>query len=83
MVPEGSSAEYAAEYERAGRDATDAESAVSSLRERLHAAEREVESLTAQAAALGRALDVRNAAAALIEPLVAGLQGSKPGESAR
>ena len=41
LVPEGSAAEYAAAYERAQRDATDAEAAVARLRERLHAAERE------------------------------------------
>ena len=41
LVPEGSAAEYAAAYERAQRDATDAEAAVGRLRERLHAAERE------------------------------------------
>lgn len=75
LVPEGSSAEYAAAYERAQRDAADAETEVSSLRERLHAAEREVESLTAQTAALGRALDVRNAAAALIERGGGGIRG--------
>ncbi|MDL5487601.1 chromosome segregation protein SMC [Microbacterium wangruii] len=66
LVPEGSSAEYAGLYERAQRDAHDAETAVAGIRERLHAAEREVEALTAQTAALGRALDVRNAAAELI-----------------
>lgn len=75
LVPEGSSAEFAAAYERAQRDAADTESTVSALRERLHAAEREVESLTAQAAALGRALDVRNAAAALIEHGGDGIRG--------
>ena len=75
LVPEGSSAEHAAAYERAQRDATDAEAHVASLRERLHAAEREVESLTAQAAALGRALDVRNAAAALIDQGGSGIRG--------
>jgi len=75
LVPEGSSAEHAAEYERAQRDASDAEAKVSALRERLHAAEREVESLTAQAAALGRALDVRNAAAALIDRGGDGIRG--------
>jgi len=75
LVPEGSSAEYAAAYERAQRDAAEAEAGVSSLRERLHAAEREVESLTAQSAALGRALDVRNAAAALIERGGRGIRG--------
>jgi len=74
-VPEGSSADHAAAYERAQRDASDAETQVSSLRERLHAAEREIESLTAQAAALGRALDVRNAAAALIERGGNGIRG--------
>ena len=74
-VPEGSSADHAAAYERAQREASDAETQVSSLRERLHAAEREIESLTAQAAALGRALDVRNAAAALIERGGNGIRG--------
>ncbi|WP_292832535.1 chromosome segregation protein SMC [Microbacterium sp.] len=66
LIPEGSAAEHAAAYERAQRDASDGESAVATLRERLHSAEREVESLTAQAAALGRALDVRNAAATVV-----------------
>ncbi|WP_455132730.1 hypothetical protein [Microbacterium aurum] len=75
LVPEGSSAEHAAAYERAQRDAADAEAQVSALRERLHAAEREVESLTAQSAALSRALDVRNAAAALIERGGRGIRG--------
>ena len=75
LVPEGSSAEYAAAYERAQRDAAEAETSVTGLRERLHAAEREVESLTAQAAALGRALDVRNAAAALLDGGGDGIRG--------
>ena len=66
LVPEGSAGEYAAAYDRAQREATDAEATVGRLRERLHAAEREGESLTAQTAALGRALDVRNAAAELV-----------------
>ena len=39
--PKGSAAEYAAAYDRAQREATDAEAAVGRLRERLHAAERE------------------------------------------
>ncbi len=63
LVPEAAGAEHTAAYERAQRDAADAEAAVGGIRERLHAAEREVESLTAEATALGRALDVRNAAA--------------------
>ncbi len=74
-VPEGASAEHAAAYERAQRDAGEAEATVGDLRERLHAAEREVESLTAQTAALGRALDVRNAAAALIAQGGRGIRG--------
>ncbi len=75
LVPEGSAAEYAAAYERAQRDATDAEAAVARLRERLHAAERESESLTAQTTALGRALDVRNAAAELVGRGDSGIRG--------
>lgn len=75
LVPEGSSAEHAAAYERNQRDATDAEARVGGIRERLHAAEREVESLTAQTAALGRALDIRNAAAELIARGGPGIRG--------
>ncbi|WP_294979090.1 chromosome segregation protein SMC [uncultured Microbacterium sp.] len=75
LVTEGSSAEHAAAYERAQRDATAAENEVGAIRERLHAAERERESLTAQTAALGRALDVRNAAAEMIAVGSAGIRG--------
>ncbi|SFS06677.1 condensin subunit Smc [Microbacterium sp. cf046] len=75
LVPEGSAAEYAAAYDRAQRDATDAEAAVSRLRERLHAVERESESLAAQTAALGRALEVRNAAAELVARGGSGIRG--------
>ncbi|WP_431800978.1 chromosome segregation protein SMC [Microbacterium sp. bgisy203] len=75
LAPEASSAEHAAAYERAQRDATAAEGEVSGIRERLHATEREIESLTAQVAALSRALDVRNAAAALIERGGHGIRG--------
>ncbi|MBT8798797.1 chromosome segregation protein SMC [Microbacterium flavum] len=74
-APEGSTGEHTAEYERAQRDAAAAEAEVSALRDRLHAAERETESLTAQSAALGRALDVRNAAAALIDRGAHGVRG--------
>ena len=66
LAPESATAEHTAAYERAQRDAAEAETSVASTRERLHATEREVESLTAQTAALGRALDVRNAAATLL-----------------
>ena len=75
LVPEGSSAEFAAAYDRSQRAATDIEAEVGTLRERLHAAEREVGALTAQAAALGRALEVRNAAAALIARGGHGIRG--------
>ncbi|MFV0373033.1 chromosome segregation protein SMC [Microbacterium sp.] len=75
LVPEESSAEHAAAYEGAQREAAEAESQVGELRDRLHAAEREVESLTAQAAALGRALDVRNAAATLVQRGGTGVRG--------
>jgi len=75
LSTEGSSAEHTAAYERAQRDATTAENEVTALRERLHASERERESLTAQTAALGRALDVRNAAAELIARGGTGIRG--------
>jgi len=75
LVPEGSAAEYASAYERAQRDATDAESRVGTLRDRLHAAEREGEALTAQTTALGRALDVKNAAAELVARGGVGIRG--------
>ncbi|WP_125132146.1 chromosome segregation protein SMC [Microbacterium sp. 10M-3C3] len=74
-APEESAAEHAAAYERAQREAAEAETAVGELRERLHATEREVEALTAQTKALGRALDVRNAAAALAAGGGAGIRG--------
>ncbi|MFT4219503.1 MAG: AAA family ATPase, partial [Microbacterium sp.] len=69
------SAEHAAAYERAQREAADAEASVSALRERLHAAEREADALTAQAAALSRALDVRGGAADLVAVGAPGVRG--------
>ncbi|MFJ6652187.1 chromosome segregation protein SMC [Microbacterium sp. NPDC091313] len=74
-APEDTAAEHAAAYDRAQREASDAEQQVAELRERLHAAEREVEALTAQTRALGRALDVRNAAASLVAGGGAGIRG--------
>ncbi|MBB4667176.1 chromosome segregation protein [Microbacterium marinum] len=65
-APGAPTGDHAAAYERAQRDANDAESALSAIRDRLHAAERERESLLAETAALGRALDIRNAAAAVV-----------------
>ena len=75
VTPEESSAEHAAAYERAQRETNDTESEVAGLRERLHAAERERDALTAQTTALGRALDVRNAAADLVASGAAGIRG--------
>lgn len=75
VVPDASTADHAAAYERAQRDAADAETSVSTLRERLHAAEREREALTAQTAALSRALDVKNGASALIAQGREGVRG--------
>lgn len=75
VVPEASTVEHATAYERAQRDANDAETQVAALRERLHAAERERDALSAQTAALGRALDVRNAAAELIGAGGTGIRG--------
>ena len=74
-VLDGATIERAAAYERAQREAADAESTVAELRDRLHATERERESLTAQVVALGRALDVRNAAAELIARGAGGVRG--------
>ena len=75
LVPDASTADHAAAYERAQRDAAEAEASVASLRERLHAAEREREALTAQTAALSRALDVKNGASALIAQGRDGVRG--------
>lgn len=75
VVPEASSAEHAAAYDRAQRDANDVESKVAGLRERLHAAERERDALSAQTTALGRALDLRNAAADLLAVGGRGVRG--------
>ncbi|NLP85674.1 chromosome segregation protein SMC [Microbacterium sp. CFH 90308] len=75
LMPETTAAEHAAAYERAQREANEVEANVASLRERLHAAEREKDALTAQTTALGRALDVENGASALIAQNHAGVRG--------
>jgi chromosome segregation protein len=72
------SAEYASAYDAAQKRAADADAAVAELRDRLHATEREIDALTAQSSALGRALDVRNGATELVArggPGVRGLVG--------
>lgn len=75
LMPETTAADHAAAYERAQREANDVEADVASLRERLHAAEREKDALTAQTTALGRALDVENGASALIAQGHTGVRG--------
>ncbi|MFD4957284.1 chromosome segregation protein SMC [Microbacterium sp. NPDC058389] len=75
LMPQEASADHATAYEAAQRDAADAETAVASFRERLHAAEREREALTAQTAALSRALDVQNGASSLIAQGLDGVRG--------
>ena len=77
-APDGTAAEHAATYEAAQRAATAAETERESLRERLHAAEREVDALTAKAAALGSALALSGGAAEIVKeggPGVSGLVG--------
>ncbi|MFT4212344.1 MAG: chromosome segregation protein SMC [Microbacterium sp.] len=75
LVPEESSAEHAAAYEQAQRRATEVEAEVTGIRDRLHAAEREADALTAQIATLGRALDVRGGASELIAAGGDGIRG--------
>ncbi|WP_309102082.1 chromosome segregation protein SMC [Microbacterium sp.] len=74
-APEGTAAEHAAAYESAQRAATAAEAERETLRERLHAAEREVDALTAKAAALGSALAISGGAAELVEARRPGVRG--------
>lgn len=77
-APEGTAVEHAAAYDSAQRASTAAEAEREALRERLHAAEREVDSLTAKAAALSSALALSGGAAEIVKaggPGVRGLVG--------
>ncbi|GAB3631428.1 chromosome segregation protein SMC [Microbacterium shaanxiense] len=74
-APEGTAAEHAAAYETAQREATAAEGELEGLRERLHSAEREAESLTAKAAALSSALSLSGGAAEVVKTGGAGVRG--------
>ncbi|WP_337003199.1 MULTISPECIES: chromosome segregation protein SMC [unclassified Microbacterium] len=74
-APEGSAAEHAAAYDAAQRAATAAEAERETLRERLHAAEREVDSLTAKAAALSSALALSGGAAEIVKAGGTGVRG--------
>jgi chromosome segregation protein len=73
-LPEGD-VDHPAAYDRAQRAVADADAELAAIRDRLHAAEREAGALTAQTAALTRALDVRNGASALIERGLDGVRG--------
>ncbi|WP_223586488.1 chromosome segregation protein SMC [Microbacterium sp. OVT16B] len=74
-APDGTAAEHAAAYDAAQKAATAAEAERETLRERLHAAEREVDSLTAKAAALGSALSLSGGAAEIVRTGGAGIRG--------
>ncbi len=74
-APDGSAAEYAAAYEEAQRQVVAAEADRDALRERLHDAEREADSLTAKAAALGSALSLSGGAAEIVASGAAGVRG--------
>ncbi|MFD6698964.1 MULTISPECIES: chromosome segregation protein SMC [unclassified Microbacterium] len=74
-APEGTAAEHAEAYERAQARAVASETALGELRERLHAAERESEALTAKAAALGSAIAVTGGAAEIVAAGIAGVRG--------
>lgn len=74
-APEGSAAEHAAAYETAQREATAVETEREGLRERLHTAEREAESLTAKASALSSALSLSGGAAEVVKSGADGVRG--------
>ncbi|OAN43355.1 chromosome segregation protein SMC [Microbacterium sp. H83] len=74
-APEGTAAEHSAAYDSAQRAATAAEAERETLRERLHAAEREADSLTAKAAALSSALALSGGAAEIVKTGGAGIRG--------
>jgi chromosome segregation protein len=74
-APEGTAAEHAAAYDSAQRASSAAEAEREALRERLHAAEREVDSLTAKAAALSSALALSGGAAEIVKAGGAGVRG--------
>ena len=74
-APEGTAVEHAAAYDSAQRASSTAEAEREALRERLHAAEREVDSLTAKAAALSSALALSGGAAEIVKAGGAGVRG--------
>ncbi|MGF6821257.1 chromosome segregation protein [Microbacterium sp. ZKA21] len=74
-APEGTAAEHAAAYEAAQAAATAAETERDGLRERLHTAEREVDSLTAKTAALTSALSLSGGAAEIVKHGGHGVRG--------
>ncbi|MEV7630985.1 chromosome segregation protein SMC [Microbacterium sp. NPDC089318] len=75
QAPEGSAAEYTAAYDAAQREVAAAEAERDALRERLHEAEREADSLTAKAAALTSALSLSGGAAEIVASGASGVRG--------
>ena len=74
-TPSATIAEHSAAYEKAQRAASEAETALEDIRERLHAAERETDALTAKAAALSSALALRGGAAEIVKAGGRGIRG--------
>ncbi|MGH3689136.1 MAG: AAA family ATPase, partial [Microbacterium sp.] len=74
-APEGTALEHAAAYESAQRASTAAEAERETLRDRLHAAEREVDALTAKASALSSALALSGGAAEIVKAGGKGVRG--------
>ncbi|MFT4235158.1 MAG: chromosome segregation protein SMC [Microbacterium sp.] len=74
-VSEGQAAALQAAYERAQQAATEAEATLEDARARHREAEREADALAAKVAALSSALDIKNAAAALVAHGGEGVRG--------
>ncbi|MGW8483957.1 chromosome segregation protein SMC [Microbacterium sp. NPDC055903] len=74
-APQGTAAEHAADYETAQAASSSAEAEREALRERLHVAEREVDALTAKAAALSSALSISGGAAEIVAAGGLGIRG--------
>ncbi|MFE7697670.1 chromosome segregation protein SMC [Microbacterium keratanolyticum] len=74
-APQGTAAEHAEAYERAQAQVVAMEAEQEGIRERLHAAEREAEALTAKASALSSALAISGDAAEIAQSGRAGVRG--------
>ncbi|MGF3055477.1 chromosome segregation protein SMC [Microbacterium sp. YY-01] len=74
-APQGTSEEHATAYENAQKQVQLNETALETVREQLHAAERELDALTAKAAALSSAIAVTGGAAKLAQTRATGIEG--------